>query len=86
MNVFAGSGAHKYAKASKVEYKVVHRDPNTIAFIAIIAALLIAAVVFAAVLMAKGRKSPDHGAKKAKKKADKKAEAESYEKILSDKK
>ena len=72
MNVFAGSAAHKYAKESKVEHKVVDRDPKTIAFIAIIAALLIAAVVFAAVLMAKGRKSPDHGAKKAKKKAGEK--------------
>ena len=52
----------------------------------IIACAIPLSVIFAVVLMAKGRKSPDRAAKKAKKKAEQQAAEESYEKIIDENK
>ena len=68
MSVYSGSEAQKYAKSSKVKYTVVDRSLKNMAFIVIAVGLLLTAVVFAFVLMARGKKSADRGAKKAKKK------------------
>ena len=86
MSVYSGSAAQKYAKSSKVKYTVVDRNIKNMAFIVIVVGALSAAVVFAVVLMARGRKSPDRAAKKAKKKAEQQAAEESYEKIIDENK
>ena len=68
------------------EYKVENKSLTNMAFIVIVVGVLLTAVVFAVVLMTRGRKTPDRAAKKAKKKADAQAIEDSYEKIIDDKK
>ena len=82
MSVFSGSAAHKYAKKNDILFTVVDRNIKKFVFIAVGIALILATAVFAAVLMSRGRKSPDHAAKKAQKIAKQQAEDEKYESIV----
>ncbi|NLT09590.1 MAG: leucine-rich repeat domain-containing protein [Ruminococcus sp.] len=82
MNVSSGSEAEKYAKSNDIDYSASDKNLRHFAFIIIAVALLLAAVVFAAVLMARGRKGAPISARKAKKEAlEKEAEA-NYKKIV----
>lgn len=84
MSVVSGSAAKKYAKSSGVSYTVTDYDIRKIAFIVLCVALIVAAIVFAIVLMSRSRKLATSGARKAKKQdAQRKAE-ESYKKIVGD--
>lgn len=84
LSVFSGSEGEKYAKNEKIEYTVTDINIKKIAFFVIAAGLILAAVVFAFVLMKRGKKLATAGARKAEK-AAKEAEAEkNYKKIMND--
>lgn len=85
MSVYSGSAGEKYAKSNGITYTTIDRSLKRTAFIIIAVGLLLAAAVFAAVLMARSRKGAPAGAKKAKKLEKERAEEESYEKIVDDK-
>ena len=77
MSVNSGTAAEKYAKKSDLEYNVMDVNIKKIAFIIIGVAALLAAAVFAVVLMHRGKKNP------APRQEDD-AEDENYSSILSD--
>lgn len=82
MSVFSGSAAHKYAKKNDIPFTVVDHSLKKMAFLVIAIGLILAAIVFAVVLMTRGKKSPDHSVKKAQKEAEQKAEEDAYESII----
>lgn len=84
MSVSSGSAAEKYAKSNEIDYSASDKNLKRFAFIIVAIALVLAVVVFAAVLMARGRKGAPVSARKAKKEAlEKEAEA-NYKKIVED--
>ncbi len=84
MSVYSGSAGLSYAKSNKLTYDVVDRDLKKVAFAAVAVGLIAAVIVFAAVLMKRGRKSAAPEVRRADKEAAEKAEEESYEKIVKD--
>ncbi len=82
LSVFSGSAGADYAKDSDVEYSYVDRNLKATAFLIIAVGLLLTAVVFAVVLMARSRKGAPHSAKKAEKLSKEKEAEENYEKII----
>lgn len=82
LSVFSGTAGAEYAKDSKVEYSYVDRNLKSTAFIIVAVGLILAAVVFAIVLMARGRKGAPLSAKKAAKLEKAKEAEENYEKII----
>lgn len=82
MSVYSGSAGLSYAKSNKLTYDVVDRDLKKAAFAMIAVGLIAAVIVFAAVLMKRGKKSAAPEVRKADKEAEAKAEEESYEKIV----
>lgn len=82
LSVFSGSAGADYAKDSDVEYSYVDRNLKSTAFLIIAAGLLLTAIVFAVVLMARSRKGAPHSAKKAEKLTKEKEAEENYEKII----
>ena len=84
LSVFSGSEGEKYAKNEKIEFTVTDINIKKIAFFVIAVGLILAAIVFACVLMKRGKKLATAGARKAEK-AAKEAEAEkNYKKIMND--
>lgn len=81
MSVTAGSAGEKYAKNNKIEYDSTGVDLKKLAFIIIVVGILLTAIVFAIVLMARSRKSATRGAKKAQKEALEKEAEKNYKKI-----
>ena len=86
LSVFSGSAGEKYAKSEKVKYTVTDVNIKRIAFIAAMIGFIAAALVFAAVLMNRSRKTASSGARKAAKKAKELAEEKNYKKIMDDEK
>lgn len=84
MSVFKDSAALKYAKSSKISYVVEDKSLKQTAFIIVAVGAILAAIVFAGVLMARGRKSASAEVKKSDKLAKEQAEDESYTKIVDD--
>lgn len=84
MSVYSGSSALKYAKDNKIKYNVADRSLKKTAFIIIAVGLILAAAVFAIVLMSRGKKGASVGAKKAQKIEEEKKAEENYEKIVDD--
>lgn len=82
LSVFSGTAGAEYAKDSKVEYSYVDRNLKSTAFIIVAVGLILAAIVFAIVLMARGRKGAPLSARKAAKLEKAKEEEENYEKII----
>ena len=82
LSVFSGSAGADYAKDSDVEYSYVDRNLKTTAFLIIAVGLLLTAVVFAVILMARSRKGTPASAKKAEKLAKEKEAEENYKKII----
>lgn len=82
LSVFSGTAGAEYAKDSKVEYSYVDRNLKSTAFIIIAVGLILAAIVFAIVLMARSRKGAPHSAKKAAKLEKAKEAEENYKKII----
>lgn len=82
MSVFDGSAGHKYARSSDIEFTVVDRSLKKVAFIIIAVGAIIAAAIFAVVLMIRGRKSASAAVKKADKEAKEASEDENYKGIL----
>lgn len=78
ISVYSGSAGEKYAKSNDINFTVVDRSLKKLAFIIVSVGVILAAVVFAVVLMRKGRKSAPLSVKKA----EKQAEEENYETIL----
>ena len=84
LSVFSGSAGEKYAKSEKIEYTVTDVNIKKIAFIAVAIGLIVAVIVFALVLMKRGKKLATAGARKAEKAAKEKEAEMSYEKIMPD--
>lgn len=84
MSVYSGSAAEKYAKSNKLEYTVTDKSLKRVVFIIVAVGIIIAAIVFAVVLMARGRKGASMSAKKAQKLAKEKAEEDNYKTIIDD--
>lgn len=84
MSVTAGSAGEKYAKNNKIEYDSTGIDLKKLAFIVIVVGILLTAIVFSVVLMARSRKSATRGAKKAQKEALEKEAEKNYKKIAGD--
>lgn len=84
MSVTAGSAGEKYAKGNNIEYDSTGLDLKKLAFIVVCVGLLLTAVVFGVVLMARGRKSATRAAKKAHKEALEKEAEKNYKKIADD--
>ena len=84
MSVFSGSAGEKYAKSATIEYTTIDNSLKRTAFLVAAVAVIIVIIVFAASLMARGRKTATADARKAEKEAKEKAIEDSYEKILSD--
>ena len=82
LSVFTKSEGAKYARANKISSSAVDKNLKSLAFIVVAVGLILAAAVFAVVLMAKSRKSASFSAKKAKKLAKEKEEEENYKKIV----
>lgn len=80
MSVYSGSAAESYAKKAKIAYTSVDKSIAKTAFLIIGAGLVIAAVVFATVLMKRGSKSRSA----AQKKSDELEEEKNYQPIISD--
>lgn len=82
LSVFSGSAGEKYAKKNDIERSYIDRNLKSIAFITVGIGLILAAIVFAIVLMARNRKGAPASAKKAEKLAKQKEAEENYEKII----
>ena len=82
LSVYSGSEGAKYARSNKIEHSAVDKSLKTVAFIAVGAGLILAAAVFAVVLMARSRKGAPMSVKKADKLAKEKEEEENYKKII----
>ncbi len=82
LSVFSGSAGADYAKKNDLEFSYVDKNIKSTAFIIVAVGLLLTAVVFAVVLMARGRKGASLSAKKAEKQAKEKEEEENYQKIV----
>ncbi len=82
LSVFSGSEGADYAKDNKLEYSYVDKNIKSTVFVIVAVGLVLAAVVFAFVLMARGNKSASFSAKKAKKEAEKKEAEENYQSII----
>ncbi len=65
MSVYSGSAGEKYASKMSIEFTVVDKSLKKTAFIVIAVGLILAAAVFAVVLMRKGRKGAPASVKKA---------------------
>ncbi|MBQ9898905.1 MAG: leucine-rich repeat protein [Ruminococcus sp.] len=84
MSVYAGSAGEKYAKDNGIVYSTVDKSLKRTAFVIVAVGAFLAAIVVAAVLMARSRKGAPAGAKKAKKLEKERLEEQSYEKIVDD--
>lgn len=84
LSVYSDSAGMKYAKSNKIDYSAVDKNLKGIVFAVIAIGLILTVVVFAAVLMARSRKSASPAVKKADKLAKEKEEEESYGSILDD--
>ncbi|MBR5512653.1 MAG: leucine-rich repeat domain-containing protein [Ruminococcus sp.] len=82
LSVFSNTAGADYAKKNKLEYSYVDKNIKSTAFIIVAVGLILAAVVFAFVLMARGKKGASISAKKAEKKAKEKEAEENYESII----
>lgn len=84
MSVYSGSAAEKYAKKSGFEYTTVDNSLKKVAFIVIAVGLILAAAVFAVVLMRKGKKGAPASVKKAEAEKAEEEENENYDGIVSE--
>lgn len=83
LSVYSDSAGEKYAKSNKIDYTTVDKSLKGMAFMVIIVGILLAAAVFAIVLMARSKKGAPRSAKKAEKEAKEKEKEENYESIIS---
>ena len=84
LSVFSGSAGEKYAKSEKIEHTVTDVNIKKIAFIAVSVGLIIVVIVFAFVLMKRGKKLATAGARKAEKERLEKEAEKNYKKIMPD--
>lgn len=84
MSVKSGSAALKYAKDNDLDYTVSDRSLKRLAFIIVCVGLILAAAVFATVLMRRGRKLAPADVRKAEALEDEENDP-SYEGIVADK-
>lgn len=82
MSVYSDSAGLKYAKSNNISYSTVDKNLAGVAFIALGIGAAIIIIVFAFVLMARGKKGAPISARKAKKLAAEKAEEENYKNII----
>ena len=82
MSVFSGSEGAKYARSSDIEYEHTDNVIKRVAFIVVAVGLVLAAIVFAVVLMHRSRKSPKLSEKRALKKAKEQEEEANYKNII----
>ena len=82
MSVFSGSEGAKYAKSNDIEYERTDNVIKRVAFMVVAVGLVLAAIVFAAVLMNRSRKSPKLSEKRALKKAKEQEAEDNYENII----
>ena len=84
LSVFSGSAGEKYAKSEKIEHTVTDVNIKKIAFIAVSVGLILVVIVFAFVLMKRGKKLATAGARKAEKERLEKEAEKNYQKIMPD--
>lgn len=82
MSVFTGSEGAKYANSNDIEYERTDNVIKRVVFVVVAVGLVLAAIVFAAVLMNRSRKSPKLSEKRALKKAKEQEEEANYKNII----
>lgn len=82
MSVYSDSAGAKYAKDNKINYSTVDKSLKNIAFITVCIGAIIVVVVFAVVLMARGKKSAPMSVRKADKAAKQKEKDDNYKNII----
>lgn len=82
MSVYSDSAGAKYAKDNKIDYSTVDKNLKNVAFITIFIGIVIIVIVFAAVLMARGKKGAPMSVRKADKLAKQKEEEDNYKNIV----
>lgn len=82
MSVYSDSAGAKYAKDNKINYSTVDKSLKNVAFITIFIGIIIIAIVFAAVLMTRGKKGAPMSVRKADKIAKQKEEEDNYKNIV----
>lgn len=82
MSVYSDSAGAKYAKDNKINYSTVDKSLKNIAFITVCIGIIIVAIVFAVVLMARGKKGAPMSVRKADKIAKQKEEEDNYKNIV----
>ncbi|SFX73080.1 leucine-rich repeat domain-containing protein [Ruminococcus sp. XPD3002] len=82
MSVFSNTAGARYAFSNKISSDSVDKDLKKTAFLIVAAGLVIAAIVFAIVLMARGRKGASAAVKEAEKLEKEQEEEANYKKII----
>ena len=82
MSVYSDSAGSKYAKDNKIDYSTVDKNLKNVAFVTIFIGIVIVVIVFAAVLMARGKKGAPMSVRKADKIAKQKEEEDNYKNIV----